>query len=135
SITATAIQIGASAGEFTSLPVVAMDPAPAVSELYFAHFAQGAGSDTSLFLTNPSGSMTASQVVFYDDAGNVITPTANGQMSAGAPASLQPQGGAVIASDGSGELVSGSARVVADNTIGGVLRFSSPALGMAGGGW
>src|SRR5206468_2476933 len=40
-ITATAIQIGASAGEFTSLPVVPVDPAPASTELYFAQFAVG----------------------------------------------------------------------------------------------
>ena len=53
-------------------------------------------------------------------------------MSAGALASLQPQGGAVIAADGSGEPLSGSARVVADNALGGFLRFSAPGLGMAG---
>ena len=33
--------------------------------------------------------------------------------------------------DGFVELLSGSARVLADNAIGGVLRFFSPALGMA----
>ena len=132
SITAAAMQIGTSVGELTSLPVVAVDPARAGRELYFAHFAKGTGWDTALFLTNPTGSMTASEVVFYDDAGNLIAPSANGQMSAGALASLQPQGGAVIAADGSGELLSGSARVVADNALGGFLRFSAPGLGMAG---
>ncbi|PYV37574.1 MAG: hypothetical protein DMG09_14365 [Acidobacteria bacterium] len=132
SITAAAMQIGTSVGELTSLPVVAVDPARAGRELYFAHFAKGTGWDTALFLTNPTGSMTASEVVFYDDAGNLISPSANGQMSAGALASLQPQGGAVIAADGSGELLSGSARVVADNALGGFLRFSAPGLGMAG---
>jgi hypothetical protein len=131
-IIATTIQIGALAGEFTSLPVVAVDPAPASTELYFAQFAGGAGWDTSLFLTNPSGSMTESKLIFYDDEGNRQSPSANALKPAGMPASLQPQGGAVIHSDGTGELLSGSARVVAESAIGGVLRYSVPALGTAG---
>src|SRR5436309_14858206 len=76
--------------------------------------------------------MTEIKLIFYDDEGSLMAPSLNGRMSAGVRASLEPQGGAVIPVDGFGELLSGSARVVADNAIGGVLQFSSPALGMAG---
>ena len=53
-IAATAIQLGSSPGEFTTLPVVPVDPAPTDEELYFAQFGNGSELTSSLFLVNPS---------------------------------------------------------------------------------
>ena len=132
SVTATVIQIGSRAGEFTTMPVVAVDPLPMTTELYFAQFANGADWTTSLFLTNPTGSASTGALTFYDDEGNPLSMSVNGQSSASVNSAMQAQGGVFIPTDGDGALVSGSARVTSDNGIGGVLRFASPALGMAG---
>ena len=45
---------------------------------------------------------------------------------------MEPLGVLTISTHGRGELVSGSARVVSEGPIGGMLRFEHPALGVAG---
>ena len=45
---------------------------------------------------------------------------------------MEPLGVLTISTHGRGELVSGSARVVSDGPIGGMLRFDHPDLGVAG---
>ena len=45
---------------------------------------------------------------------------------------MEPLGVLTISTHGQGELVSGSVRVAADGTIGGVLRFDLPGIGVAG---
>ena len=128
-IAATAIQLGP--GEFTTLPVVAVDPPTASSELYFAHFANGSGWTTSMLLANPSDSASASVLSFFDDDGSRMTVP--GQTAGdGVHVDIQPRGAALISTDGSGDLVSGSARVTGSGAIAGVLRFSSRALGLTG---
>ena len=45
---------------------------------------------------------------------------------------MEPLGVLTISTHGRGELVSGSVRVIADEPIGGVLRFDLPGIGVAG---
>ena len=45
---------------------------------------------------------------------------------------MEPLGVLTISTHGRGEVVSGSVRVVADEPIGGVLRFDLPGIGVAG---
>lgn len=132
-VAATALQIGAQSGEFTTLPVVAVDPTPTDRSLYFAQFANGAGYTSSLFLTNPTTSAVSGEITFFDDGGNRLALALNGQAPSDRVAfAIAPQGGAVFTTDGQGSLISGSARVRAGGPIGGVLRFSIPNLGIAG---
>lgn len=133
-VAATAIQLGSSAGEFTTLPVVAVEPAPTTRQLFFAQFANGSGWTSSLFLTNPLGFFAATgELSFFDDHGNRLAVSVGGKpASARVYFNLPPQGGAVFTTDGQGRLISGSARVTAGSPIGGVLRFAYPRLGIAG---
>ena len=46
--------------------------------------------------------------------------------------SISPLGAITILTDGEGDLVVGSARVIATSDLGGVIRFSIPNIGIAG---
>ncbi len=132
-VAATAIQVGSSPGEFTTLPVVAIHPAPVTRDLIFAQFGNGSGFTSSLFLENPLGLTNTGDVSFFDDEGNPLSISFGGQApSQRVSFSIQPQGGAVFTTNGLGSLASGSARVSAANGVGGVLRFAFPGLGVAG---
>jgi hypothetical protein len=132
-INATALQVGSGAGQMTTLPVVAIDPVPSRSELLFAQFGNGSSLSSSLFLTNPLASTTSGEVSFSDNEGNPLAVSVNAQPPAERiPFSIEPLGGAIFTTNGQGDMVVGSARVVATKALGGVLRFSIPGLGIAG---
>ena len=133
-IAATAIQLGTVAGEFTTLPVVPVEPAPPAREVSFPQFADGDGYSSSFFLTNPSRTKAVSGLIrFYDDNGiRIAVPMEGGLSSSEVPFAVAPLGGVVLTTAAGAKLVSGSARVIADGPVGGVLRFNFPALGLAG---
>ena len=138
-IAATAIQIGQSAGEFTTLPVAPFDSRPPgpfgsdrVHEVFFAQLANGGGSSSSIFLTNGSKSAVEGNIQIFDDNGEPLAVTIDGSTSSEIPISVPPQGGSVLESDGEGSLVAGFARVTTDQAVGGTLRFAFPGLGVAG---
>ncbi|MBI3939281.1 MAG: hypothetical protein HY315_00465 [Acidobacteria bacterium] len=132
-VAATAIQLGASAGEFTTLPVVPVDPAPTARELFFAHFGDGSTFTSSFFLTNPAASTTRGELSFFDEEGSRLAVSVGGQSPVDRVSfDIQPTGGFIFSTDGQGSLVSGSARTSTDSAIGGVLRFAFPGLGIAG---
>jgi hypothetical protein len=133
SVSATALQVGAAPGRFTTLPVVPIDPPPTAKDLIFAQFANGIGWITSLFLTNPFKEPLAGELSFFDRSGARLAIPTNGQPAADRLSfSIQPFGGAFLSTDGSGDLVTGSARITSASPVGGVLRFASPTLGIAG---
>jgi len=133
SVTATTIQTGGSVGEFTTLPVIPLDPAPAPRELFFAQLAAGADWTSVLFLTNPKGTASNNQLAFYDDEGRPLPISVNAHPAApGVSSNIQPQGAVTLSAGGNGSLVSGSARVHASGAVGGVLSLTSPGLGVAG---
>ena len=134
-LAATAIQQGSQAGQFTTLPVVPVLPAPAAETLFFSQFGNGGGFDSSVFLLNPSATEDATgQLEFFDDDGNQLELSMNGQPAASnVPFNIAPGGGAVFTTDGQGDVVVGSARAtLGGGVLGGVLRFFVPSAGLAG---
>lgn len=129
----TALQIGSSPGQFTTLPVVPIDPGLSSTQLIFPQFATGSGYSSSIFLINPQITPTSGNLRFFDDNGNPLPIALAGQPPLNqVPFGMQPWGGAVLKTGGGGSLIVGSARVNADRALGGVLRFSSTGLGLAG---
>ncbi|MBI2823049.1 MAG: hypothetical protein HYX74_12570 [Acidobacteria bacterium] len=132
-VAATAIQLGASPGEFTTLPVIPIDPALTTRDLLFAHFGDGFNVTSSFFFTNPSASVISGELSFFDNDGNRLAVSSGGQPPLDRTLfNIQPGGGFIFTTDGRGSLLSGSARAAASGALGGVLRFALPGLGIAG---
>ena len=73
-------------------------------------------------------------IYFYDTEGNPIAAESVVDITGAltVQTEMEPLGVLTISTHGRGELVSGSARVVSDGPIGGMLRFEHPDLGVAG---
>ena len=124
----------------------ASDPAEATPRaavaLDFAHFANGDGITSEIVLVNVAPHPIQPALYFYDPKGHLIDPEAvvevTGDLEVTEDGSLtvrtamEPLGELTIRTHGRGEPVSGSVRVVSDGTIGGVLRFDIPGIGVAG---
>ena len=131
-VSVAALRLGSYLGQFTTLPVVAVDPAPTATDLYFAQFANGGGWRSSLYFANPLGEPSTGTVSFLDDGGNpLIVPADRWLTPAGAGITIPPRGSAVLSTDGEGALVAGTAILRASSAVGGVLTFARPDLGMA----
>ncbi len=111
------------------------------SNLYFAQFGDGEGFSSEVVLFNPSSvAGVRGTVIFRDGPGNTVDPTSilvagAGLLGAesGTDFDLVPLGSVTFATTGtSTTLISGSAEVVADGNIAGVIRFRSPDVGIAG---
>ncbi len=115
---------------------------PEVFTLDFAHFANGDGLTSDLVFLNVGTQPIRPALYFYDKEGNLIAAESvvditgdleiqeDGSLSI--QTAMEPLGELTISTHGQGELVSGSARVVAFGAIGGVLRFDLPDIGVAG---
>ena len=155
--TAVALELDAARRIFTTLPVLPVRRAGGrAAELTFAHFANGGGITSDLVFVNlstersrPAPTPFHSDILpvrpalyFYDQEGlpmaaeSVVDITADLAVMEDGSLSIQtemePLGVLTISTHGRGELVSGSVRVVADEPIGGVLRFDLPGIGVAG---
>ena len=154
--TAIAVEIDATGGIFTTLPVVEVNRGRATATtLDFAHFANGTWITDLVFVNleaRQSGPAltpfhqaippTRPAIYFYDTGGNPIAAesvvditgdlmvTADGALMV--RTEMEPLGVLTISTHGRGELVSGSVKVVSDGPIGGMVRFDHPALGVAG---
>ena len=110
--------------------------------LDFAHFANGSSITSDLVFVNVAPYPIRPAIYFFDQQGRRIA--ADSVVDVSEDLAIQEDGGLTrrteleslgeltISTHGQGELVTGSARVVADGRIGGVLRFNSPAIGVAG---
>ena len=110
--------------------------------LDFAHFANGSSITSDLVFVNVASHPIRPAIYFFDQEGHRIA--ADSVVDVTEDLAIQEDGGLTrrteleslgeltISTHGQGELVTGSARVVADGRIGGVLRFNSPAIGVAG---
>ena len=155
--TAVALELDAASRIFTTLPVFPTRRAGGrEAELNFAHFANGAGLTSDLVFLNLSTEQsrpaptpfhsdilpTRPALYFYDQAGqpmaaeSVVDITGDLEVMEDGGLTVQtemePLGVLTIATHGRGDLVSGSVRVIADEPIGGVLRFDLPGIGVAG---
>ena len=119
-----------------------VEATPEVFTLDFAHFANGDGITSDLVFVNVGTHPIRPALYFYDKEGHLIAAESvvdltddleiqeDGSLSI--QTEMEPLGELTIATHGQGELVSGSARVVAFGAIGGVLRFDLPEIGVAG---
>ena len=155
--TAVALELDAASRIFTTLPVLPVRRAGGrAAELNFAHFANGAGLTSDLVFVNlstersrPAPTPFHSDILpvrpvlyFYGTGGepmaaeSVVDITGDLEVMEDGGLTVQtemePLGVLTISTHGRGELVSGSVRVIADEPIGGVLRFDLPGIGVAG---
>ena len=113
--------------------------------LDFAHFGNGAAISSDIVLVNLAATPVRPAVYFYDEMGELIDPASvvdiGGNLEAtdhGAvtlQSELAPLGEVTISTNGEGETVTGSVKVISDgpdSPIGGVLRFDVPGVGVAG---
>ena len=113
--------------------------------LDFAHFGNGAAISSDIVLVNLAATPVRPAVYFYDEMGELIDPASvvdiGGNLEAtdhGAvtlQSELAPLGEVTISTNGQGETVTGSVKVISDgpdSPIGGVLRFDVPGVGVAG---
>ena len=156
--TAIAVEMDAAERIFNTLSVVPLDRTGGGNKqttLNFAHFVNGTWITDLVFVNlsteasrpAPTPFHTAilpsrPAIYFYDTEGNPIAAesvvditgdleiTEDGALTV--RTEMEPLGVLTISTHGRGELVSGSARVVSEGPIGGMLRFEHPALGVAG---
>ena len=144
---------------FTTLPVVPVARTGGGGQeagLDFAHFANGSGIISEMVFVNlstrPSGPGPPPIIrsffrpdpssTFYDKEGNLIDPesmvdlTGDLEVTEDGALSIHSEMGPLeeltISTHGRGELVSGSVKVISEGSIGGVLRFDLPGIGVAG---
>ncbi|MDE2927703.1 MAG: PPC domain-containing protein [Acidobacteriota bacterium] len=110
--------------------------------LEFAHFANGSSISSDVVLLNVAATPIRPTLYFADDEGNRIDAGSlveitrdlevleNGALSV--RTEMAPLEELTISTHGRGDLVVGSVRVTADGSIGGVLRFDAPGIGVAG---
>ena len=148
--TAVALEMDAANQIFTTLPVVPVDAAAAddgMSMLNFAHFANGDFNGnpiiSDLVFVNVANTAVAPVIYFYDQDGNMIdADTVVDAMMEGVDfaedgaltvmTQIPPLGEMTISTSVMGDDVVGSVRVDSDGPIGGVLRFVTSNIGVAG---
>ena len=102
-------------------------PVFVVEKLYFAQFGNGEGFRSDIVLTNAFADETVSgKVRFFDDDGVAIPVNIDVDFS------IPPLATVTMSTDDQGDLAVGSAVVTSDNSLGGVVRFSMPDIGIAG---
>ena len=155
--TAVALELDAASRIFTTLPVLPVRRAGSrAAALDFAHFANGDGITSDLVFVNlstersrPAPTPFHSDILpvrptiyFYGPDGepraaeSVVDITGDLEVMEDGGLTVQtemePLGVLTISTHGRGELVTGSVKVIADEPIGGVLRFDLPGIGVAG---
>ena len=110
--------------------------------LDFAHFANGSSNTSEFVILNVGTEPVRPSVYFFDPEGDPIDARSvvdiagdlevRGDGELAVRTNVEPLGELTISTHGRGELVIGSARVVADGPIGGVLRIDAPEIGVAG---
>ena len=113
--------------------------------LDFAHFGNGSAISSDIVLVNLAATPIRPAVYFYDKAGELIDPASVVDIGDNLEATdygavtlhseLAPLGEVTISTNGRGDTVTGSVKVISDgphSPIGGVLRFDVPGVGVAG---
>jgi hypothetical protein len=121
-------------------------PRPALA-LYFPQFGNGGGTaetegfTSSIVLMNTSTTTASSGTIYFRDEDGLPLPVGlaggSGVVTPGTPVSqvdfsLDPLGSLTLDTDGVGEILLGSAEVISDQPVSGVIRFSIPGIGIAG---
>ncbi len=115
-------------------------------QIYFAQFGNGEGLTSEVVLINPSRSTTATgRIELFDDEGAPFSiaqavkaaivwssQIISGEAPNAFEFSIPPLGTVSLKTDGRGDLAAGSATVTSESTVSGVIRFSTPGVGIAG---
>ena len=156
--TAIAVEMDAAQRIFNTLSVVPLDRTGGGNKqttLNFAHIVNGTWITDLVFVNLSTEASRAAPtpfhtaihpsrpaIYFYDTEGNPIAAesvvditgdleiTEDGALTV--QTEMEPLGVLTISTHGRGELVTGSARVVSEGPIGGMLRFEHPDFGVAG---
>ncbi len=156
--TAAALEVDVGARIFTTLPVAPVGQTVGRGRetvLDFAHFANGGGITSELVFVNRQTRLSGPgstpfhttfpgrpTLYFYDTWGNPIAAesmvdvtgdleiTENSALTV--RTEMEPLGVLTISTHGRGDLVSGSVRVVSEGSIGGMLRYRIPGVGVTG---
>jgi hypothetical protein len=114
--------------------VTVTPPVTTTQTMFFAQFANGGGITSDVLLTNPSGTTVTGTLELHNDNGQSLTTgfIGLGQQNRIAAITIPAYGVVTLSTDGQGSLVSGSARVTSSGTLGGVIRFAIPGIGVAG---
>ena len=111
------------------------------SNLYFAQFGDGQGFSSEVVLFNPSSiARVRGSLIFRSGSGEAVDPASFLSSGTGlldvepeTDFDLAPLGSLTLTTTGtSTELVSGSAEVISDGAIAGIIRFRAPGVGVAG---
>ncbi len=109
--------------------------------LDFAHFGNGPSIRSDLVLVNRTTSALRPSVLFFDQKRNPVPPDSLVDVAEGLEfqdgalrvrTELAPLGETKITTNGRGDLVTGSVRIVSDGPVGGVLRFNVSNVGVSG---
>ena len=121
-----------------SMPLIVLGPL----SLDFPHFANGASITSDLVFVNVASTPIQPALYFFDREGNLMAPASvvdvGEDQLVGSDGALtvrkaiEPLGELTVSTHGRGPVVTGSVRVLADGPMGGVLRFDSPDIGVAG---
>ena len=108
----------------------------------FPHFANGASITSDLVFVNVAATPIQPALYFFDREGDLMAPASvvdiGEDQLVGADGALtvrkeiEPLGELTVSTHGRGAVVTGSVRVLTDGPMGGVLRFDSPDIGVAG---
>ena len=112
-----------------SLPLQAQEGV----ELYFAQFGDGAGLFSQIILFNLDPDMEATvTMIFKDNDGNPLSVDLNGELVTGEKTVVIPAGGLrSFKTAGQGDLLDGTATVISDKEVAGVILFGGTS-GLAG---
>lgn len=111
------------------------------SMLDFAQFGNGEGFFSRLQLSNPNPHLEITATArFQDDAGNPLPvplivedlSPADAELRSEVELTVPPLGTVSIRTDGSGAQLAGTARVSSNGTLGGLIFFNFPGIGLAG---
>ena len=102
-------------------------------ELYFAQFGDGAGLFSQIILFNLNPDMEATvTMIFKDNDGNLLSVDLNDELVTGEKTVVIPAGGSrSFKTGGQGDLLDGTATVISDKEVAGVILFGG-TNGLAG---
>ncbi|MEE8584315.1 MAG: hypothetical protein V3T83_05615 [Acidobacteriota bacterium] len=100
---------------------------------FFAQFGAGSGISSEIVVVNPSSTRTVMGVVrIWDQEGQEIDPATVLVPAAEPSFSLPPLGSVTFITRSQGELAQGSAEILSDAPLSGVIRFNLIGVGVAG---
>jgi hypothetical protein len=118
---------------FVNVTIAPLPPTTSQT-MFFPQFANGTGITSDVVVINPSATTATGTLELYNDSGQNLTTGFTGGWARQnrITFSVPAYGLTTLSTDGQGSLISGLARVTSAASLGGVIRFTIPGLGIAG---